>query len=79
MRNMKRGLQNKRTQEQKEYLTQICDTCIYAKWVTDLNHQDHAGKPICLSCPEQPYIFVRGRKACDKWKPKSEKNGRIAK
>lgn len=38
--------------KEPEYKNEICDNCELSKWVTHLHqHFDHAGKPICLTCP----------------------------
>lgn len=50
----------------------ICDDCMFSEWVTGHENMDLNGKPICLTCPERQYMFVRGRIACDKWKAKSK-------
>lgn len=51
--------------KEPEYKNEICNNCDLATWVTHLHqHLDHAGKPICLTCPHEKHFIVRGTKAC---------------
>lgn len=51
--------------KEPEYKNEICNNCDLAIWVTHLHqHLDHAGKPICLTCPHEKHFIVRGTKAC---------------
>lgn len=52
-------------EKEPEYKNEICNNCDLATWVTHLHqHLDHAGKPICLTCPHEKHFIVRGTKAC---------------
>lgn len=64
------------TAKEPEYKNEICDNCELSKWVTHFNqHFDYAGKPIFLTCPNNKYFIVRGRRACKLFvKRKEESN-----
>lgn len=60
--------------KEPEYKNEICDNCELETWVTHLHqHLDHAGKPICLTCPNKKYFIVRGCKACQHFVKRKEK------
>ena len=57
--------------KEPEYKNEKCDNCELSKWVTHLHqHFDHAGKPICLTCPYKQFHILRGSQACANWKQK---------
>lgn len=61
--------------KEPEYKNEICDNCELATWVTHLyQHLDHEGKPICLTCTNEQYFIVRGRRACQHFVKRKEKS-----
>lgn len=58
----------------KKYYTEICDTCKFSSWVTNIHyHFDLSGNPICLRCPYKRHLIVRGSKSCEKWQKGGKK------
>lgn len=61
--------------KEPEYKKEICDNCELSKWVTHLHQYfDHAGKPICLTCPHEQYFIVRGHRACQHFVKRKDKS-----
>lgn len=60
--------------EQPEYLGHTCGECANGTFAEEHSNMDHAGKPICLTCPNRQFYILRTERACSKWKKRKEKN-----